>query len=168
MQSNENRIRKKQRKQTDRRQSSASSGPAPLARPHADRTYTILNCTYLKFRSVAHPPRAMKWNKIKLGRHTAGPEKIKIEIKNKRIFQREWGRRMQCLRLSFDAVRNKNMRFTSMYICGGIDWNWICVGRGVQESKVNAKTVIGFARGAPTPPPHRSQLNFVCTCVAGD
>lgn len=88
--------------------------PAPLTRPHADRTYTILNCTYLKFRSVAHPPRAMKWNKIKLGRHTAGPEKIKIEIKNKRFFQRERGRRMQCLRLSFDAVRNKNMRFASM------------------------------------------------------
>lgn len=38
----------------------------------------------------------------------------------------------------------------------------------MQESKVNAaaKTVIGFARGRSGP--NRSQLNFVCTCVAGD
>lgn len=56
----------------------------------------------------------------------------------------------------------------------GIDWNWICVGGGgvVQESKVSAaKTVIGFARGRAAErraAHHRSQLNFVCTCVARD
>lgn len=41
---------------------------------------------------------------------------------------------------------------------GGAGWG------EVLESKVSAKTVIGFAGGAAG----RSQLNFVCTCVAGD
>lgn len=173
MQSNENRIRKKSKENKPTGVSLASEAPPALsALPSARWPYLHDFKLYISEIPICRAPTLryeMKRNKTRTTRHARKKSKSKLKIKGFSEASEGGGCCNFCGRHSMQFAIKTCTERLHINMCGRIDWNWICVGGGgpMQESKVStAKTVIGFAWGRLEP--HRSQLNFVCTCVAGD
>lgn len=163
---------KKQRKQTDRRQSSERSARAPPALPTARWPYLHDFKLYISEIPICRAPTLryeMKRNKTRTTRRARKKSKSKLKIKGFSDASEGGGCCNVCGRHSMQSAIKTCAEHLHINMCGRIDWKWICVSGGVagiEGERRAAKTVIGFARGRPVS--HRSQLNFVCTCVAGD